>query len=557
VTLLLLLGVGAVAAGVSAWGLGRGGRTALAGAIVGVVGLVAVLVLALAMAAPRVGSGEPPAGAVAFDGRLVPNDYLRLVVGLWAFDSVLIVFIGWLLAGLAGLRGLLPATLAAIVGGTIAFAAADLTLGSAAASGVGLAAVAGVLAGGRGVAAAARELRVTLVGSAALVVVTAAAPAAATLLLGTRGRASETEVAAAAGTEPGAVVGLLALTAALAVALRLGVIPFHLRVPRLTDVVPPVSLPLLLAWIPVPLAVVGLAIFDALIAPLALPLEGERWIVVSIAIVTLLAGALAAFIQDDLRHATGYLVISDAALVLLGFAALDPAAWGPTRVWLVAMAASKTALGAWAAVMEDRFATRSIPDLRGWLRHSPILGAGLAIVMVATYGLPGWIAFSARGDLARLAGASLAGFITIAGLATLPTYVRLLALGTGPATSRVRRAAPDRLVGRGREAGIGAAVLGAPDGTADGARVGMSDGARVAPGRVGRARPRAGTASVGRSVVRSFRRLANALRHDRTELLAASVLALAVLAALTSWGALDLGSAASEAAPIVAGPSSD
>ena len=53
------------------------------------------------------------------------------------------------------------------------------------------------------------------------------------------------------------------------------------------------------------------------------------------------------------------------------------------------------------------------------------------------------------------------------------------------------------------------------------------------------------------------RRTAAALRRDRTELLAAAVLALAVLAALTSWGALDIGGAASEAAPIVSGPSTD
>jgi hypothetical protein len=52
-------------------------------------------------------------------------------------------------------------------------------------------------------------------------------------------------------------------------------------------------------------------------------------------------------------------------------------------------------------------------------------------------------------------------------------------------------------------------------------------------------------------------RLAAALRRDRTELTSAAVLALAILAALTSWGALDIGGAAAEPAPIVAGPASD
>ena len=92
---------------------------------------------------------------------------------------------------------------------------------------------------------------------------------------------------------------------ALVVAVRLGSDPFHLRVPRMTDVAPPISLPLLLAWIPVPLGVAGIAIVDRQLAPLALPLEGEQALIVLLALVTLVGGALAAYISDDLRHATG------------------------------------------------------------------------------------------------------------------------------------------------------------------------------------------------------------------------------------------------------------
>jgi hypothetical protein len=312
--------------------------------------------------------------------------------------------------------------------------------------------------------------------------------------------------------------------------------------------------------------VAGLAVSDRLLAPLALSLEGERWLIVAVALVTLLAAALAAFVQDDLRHTTGYLVIADAGIVLLGFAVLDPAAWGPTRVWLVAMAASATALAAWSAVAEDRFATRSVPDLRGWLRHSPILGAGLALAAVATFGLPGWVAFDARLDLARLAaGPPVDALLVLAGLATLPTYLRLLAMGLGPATSRVRGAAPERFV-RGRQpfwrrspaatstGGQGAAPGAAPVVPPDASSGGAPDAQAVPPPVTTPvsvpARVRAGAASVGG-------RMAPALRRDRTELTAAAVLALAILAALTSWGALDIGGAASEPAPIVSGPAAD
>jgi hypothetical protein len=41
------------------------------------------------------------------------------------------------------------------------------------------------------------------------------------------------------------------------------------------------------------------------------------------------------------------------------------------------------------------------------------------------------------------------------------------------------------------------------------------------------------------------------VRRDRTQLLSAAVLTLAILAVLTSWGALDLGAAAAEPAPIL------
>ena len=123
----------------------------------------------------------------------------------------------------------------------------------------GLAALAVLLVAHDAVAPAARELRVAIAGTAVLVAVTAAAPVAASLVLGVQGpipgagTAPTGVVATGAPTEAAAVVGLLALAVARVVAVRLGVIPFHLRVPRLADVVSPISLPLLLAWIPVPL----------------------------------------------------------------------------------------------------------------------------------------------------------------------------------------------------------------------------------------------------------------------------------------------------------------
>lgn len=572
--LLLLLVVGGLGAAVSGWGLARGGRAARGGAIAGGLALLLILVLALALDAPAVSERaavEPGLATQAsgglFDGRLVPTAYLRLTLGLWALDAVLIAFIAWLLGGLAFLRGVLPATLAAMTGGTVALASADLAIGAAAAAASGLAALVAVQPGrGRAtIAAAALELRLTLAVGAVVLAVVAVAPLAAALAL--RGAVGAGSSAAAATIAAGAsgVLGLGALAVTLAVGARLGAIPFHVRFSRIADAATPIDLPLLLAWLAVPVVVVGLGVVDAQIAPVALPFTGDRLVIVAVALATLVGASLAAFLQDDLRHATGYLVIADGGLVLLGFAALDPAAWGPARVWLVAMAASKTALAAWSAVAEDRFETRSIPDLRGWLRRSPILAAGLVVTVIATFGVPGWIAFEARGTLARLAAdAPWDMLLVLAGFLTLPTYLRLLALGTGPATSKVDRAAPERIV---RRRGEGVSLLKETLAVEVEAPVGSEGGGDASPAPSTSRRVAAGTrslaellASVTRgqeALVRGVTRFGAGLRRDRTELLAAAVLALAVLAALTSWGALDLAGAAAEPAPTVPGQVGD
>ncbi len=583
--LLALVGSGALGAAASAWGLAHGGRSARLGAVGGALALLVVVVLAFGLD-PSPAARTQLAGGGVLDDRLAANGYLRLVVALWALDAILVTFVAWLSDGLRGIRGLLPATLAAIAGGTVTFAATDLTLGAAAAGLAGLAAlVVLVTAEGPGlVAASSRELRISLLGPVLLIAAGAAAPVAATLVV--RGVSADVNGPASGPGEAGPMMGLLSLTVAVAIAVRTGVIPFHVRVPRLADAAAPLALPLLLAWIPIPLGVVGLNIVDQRLAPLALRHEGETSLVVAVVLVTLLATALAAFLQDDLRHAVGYLVIADGALVLLGLAALDTAAWGPARTWLVVFAASKTAVIAWSAVAEARFETRSVPDLRGWLRRAPILGAGLIVATVATFGIPGWVAFTARGDLASLAaGSPWNALLILAGFATLPTYLRLLVLGTGPATSAVSRAAPERIVrgwrpevlpieregAPGSTAGAGSLAAiedtdGPPSarGTEDGGGEPSGDGrgmGRLGPaGARSRRRLAASAASASGALARGvalIERMTRAMRRDQTELAAAAVLALAILAALTSWGALDIAGAAAQPAPIVAGPSSD
>jgi NADH:ubiquinone oxidoreductase subunit 2 (subunit N) len=572
--LLLLLVVGALGTGVAAWGLQRGGRAARMGVAVGVLALLAITIDAFVLRPARLtDTGQPITGL--FDAHLVTTDYLRLVVGLWGLESLVLVFAAWLLGGPARLRGLLPATLAAVTGGTVAMASADLGVGASAAAVTGLAALLVILAveGPAAVAAAARELRVTLVAGAVLLAVIALVPIATRLALIASGVGSDVATDTTS-SEAAPAMGLMIVAVGLAVAGRWGMLPFHVRVSRLTDLAPPETLPLLLAWIAVPLTVVAFAAVDRLIAPLALPLDGDRALLVALAVVTMVGGALAAWLHDDIRRVTGYLVVADSGLLLLAIAAMDPAAWGPGRAWVVALAASKTALAAWATVAEDRFETRSVPELRGWVRRSPLMGMALAITALATFGFPGWVAFEARGSLASLAADEpWSGLLLLAGFLTLPTYLRLLAVGAGRVTSRVDRIAPERVGRRRRGAELLPVELEGPDaGVATGpaptghgtltAVASSTTAATAAAATTTRTATTTESASRRTSaaaewVERLGLRLAAALRRNRTELLSAAVLALAILGALTSWGALDIASAAAEPAPIILGPGSD
>jgi NADH:ubiquinone oxidoreductase subunit 2 (subunit N) len=554
--LLLLLAIAAFGSTASGIGLSRGGRAGRTGAVLGSLSLLGVVAVSFALTAPRVGTVDIPPGVGILDGRLIPNDYMRLVMALWALDGGLVVVVAWLAGGLAGLRGLMPAVLASIAGGAVALAATNLVLGAAAAGATGFVALLVLLAfrDPGGIPAAARELRVTMLATVLLMTAIVVAPLAAGIAVGA---ATDDGGISAAGTgieSATALVGMIVLAVALAVGLRIGVLPFHLRIPQLTDVAPPIALPLLLAWIPLPLAVVGLAAVDLLVAPLPLPLGQEQVIIVAVVLVTLGGASLAAFLQDDIRHMTGYIVIADGAIVLLGLAALTPDAWGPARIWLVALAATKTGLATWAAVVESRFGSRHLPDLRGWIRRSPLLGAALLVVTVASFGLPGWAAFEARITLAQLSGgAPLDTILVVLGFLTLPTYLRLLAAGTGRPTSRVDRAAPERIVRRRRTETLpveteGTTAVGATASSAVGRDERANRARRAA--RQSRRLASRGSTSTGRRFMRTVRR-------DATELTAACVLTLALLAALTAWGVLDIGGASSEPAPITTNAASD
>lgn len=229
------------------------------------------------------------------------------------------------------------------------------------------------------------------------------------------------------------VFGMAYLAMAAAVAMRFGAIPFHLWAARLADAVPETSLPMLTAVAPASLAVVALAWVDVNVMPRMVDLAPERLIVLAVALATIVLAAIAAFVQDDLEHVVGYAIVSDAGVIVLALAVLEPGAGPPANTWILAFIAGRAAFAAWAAGIRAGFWTGRVADLRGWVRRSPILAGALLAIAVAGIGFPGLAAYDARTTLVDLAVQQpFSAVVLVATLAPIAYYARLFVIGVAP-----------------------------------------------------------------------------------------------------------------------------
>jgi NADH:ubiquinone oxidoreductase subunit 2 (subunit N) len=353
---------------------------------------------------------------------LVASEWLRLYALLGSVVGLLLVAVDASAVHEPDVPGIIVLGLGAAV---LALALPDPAIAVVAATAGGLAGIlvaAPVGAAGRAAFVGVRELRALAVAGALAMIATAwlARPLGDLI------------------TAP-AVFGLAYLAFAVAVAIRFGAIPFHLWAARVADAAPGVALPLLLAWGPAAFAAVALAWIDQSVAPLALPLTGERSLIATIGAVTVVLGILAAWIQDDLEHVVGYTIVADAGFIVLGLAAFDPAVWEPSRTWILIFVVGRSAFAAWAVAIHGGFATRRLPELAGWVRRAPVLAAALVLIAVSAIGWPGLVAWQARATLADLSlPAGVAVVVAIAPVAAVAIYGRLLWIGSRTPGAAVR-----------------------------------------------------------------------------------------------------------------------
>jgi formate hydrogenlyase subunit 3/multisubunit Na+/H+ antiporter MnhD subunit len=239
-------------------------------------------------------------------------------------------------------------------------------------------------------------------------------------------------------------LGLALLAMVTAVAIRAGLIPFHVWAARFMEGVSPLAIPAAFAWGTAAFILAALDWSQGALGPEAAG-EVERLLIIGLGLVSLILGGLAAMFHDDIEHVLGYSILQDAGVAVLAFATLEPTTEAAAKDWLVASATIKTALAAWAAVVRATYGGHRLADLGGWARRTPVLGVSFAAIVIAAIGLPGMALFEARSVLLTTALPGIGAVLAIL-VALMPAaYLGRLGLaGIGPITMTVAGAPSGR-----------------------------------------------------------------------------------------------------------------
>ncbi|MFD8981123.1 NADH-quinone oxidoreductase subunit NuoN [Streptomyces sp. NPDC059564] len=221
--------------------------------------------------------------------------------------------------------------------------------------------------------------------------------------------------------------GALILTGLL---FKVGAVPFHMWTPDVYQGAPtPVT--------GFMAAATKVAAFGALLRLLYVVLPGLRWdwrpVMWGIAIVTMLAGAVIAVTQTDVKRLLAYSSIAHAGFILAGVIATS--AEGVQSVLFYLLAYSFVTIGAFAVVTLVRDAGGEATHLSKWAglgRRSPLTAAVFAVFLLAFAGIPLTSGFAGKFAVFKAAAEGGAGVLVVVGVISSAIaaffYIRVIVL---------------------------------------------------------------------------------------------------------------------------------
>jgi NADH-quinone oxidoreductase subunit M len=178
----------------------------------------------------------------------------------------------------------------------------------------------------------------------------------------------------------------LFLAFAVAFAVKVPLFPLHTWLPD-AHTQAPTGGSVILAGVMLKLGTYGLLRFGLFLFP-----EAARWakpLLVTLAVVGILWGAIAATMQKDLKRLVAYSSVAHLGFIVLGIFAITTQSVTGGVLQMVNHGVSTGALFLLVGMISDRRHTREIAKLRGIQKVAPIFAAAFMVVMLSSIGVPG------------------------------------------------------------------------------------------------------------------------------------------------------------------------
>ncbi len=181
------------------------------------------------------------------------------------------------------------------------------------------------------------------------------------------------------------ILGMLLLVAGFG--FKMSLVPFHAWAPDTYQGAPS---PFVAFLSVAPKAAAAMVMIRLLEVAMAGGL-GDRWpdLVAFLAVASMLVGNLLALVQRDIKRMLAYSGIAHMGYLMIPLVSLDDTSWTPVLVYLLAY----TLMNAGAFVLVSMLYARAgeqhlVSELSGWGYRFPVLGACLAVCMLALGGIP-------------------------------------------------------------------------------------------------------------------------------------------------------------------------
>jgi NADH-quinone oxidoreductase subunit M len=202
----------------------------------------------------------------------------------------------------------------------------------------------------------------------------------------------------------------------LAFAIKVPLFPFHTWLPD-AHVEAPTGGSVILAGVMLKMGTYGFLRYALPLFPAAAMDPTVRSIILGLAVISIIYGALVAMVQPDLKKLVAYSTVSHLGFVMLGIFALTVQSVQGALFVMISHGISTGALFLLIGMLYERAHTREIAAFGGIARVIPMFAAAFTLVAMSSIGLPGTNGFV--GEFLVLTGS----------FRTIPVFATIAAVG--------------------------------------------------------------------------------------------------------------------------------